>query len=100
MSHPKTGLPCKVPERGWIYASYEEMQRQIKLGLVEFRDDHSQPPFRKAHICPISAEIDAEVDMDETDESDDEQLATQVGRIRYGGQLRQVDGIGDVVIRV
>jgi len=76
--HPKTGLPCKVPERGWIYASYEEMKRQIKLGLVEFRDDHTQPPFRKAHIRPIPAEVAAEVDIDETEESDDEQLATQV----------------------
>ncbi|MDI1276252.1 hypothetical protein [Methylobacter sp.] len=54
------------------------MKQQIKLGLVGFRDDHSQPPFRKAHIRPIPAEIAAEVDMDETEESEDEQLATQV----------------------
>jgi adenine-specific DNA-methyltransferase len=54
------------------------MQRQIKLGLVEFRDDHTQPPFRKAHIRQIPAEADAEVDIDETEESDDEQFATQV----------------------
>jgi adenine-specific DNA-methyltransferase len=54
--HPKTGLPCKVPERGWIYSTQEEMQRQIKLGLVEFRDDHSEPPFRKAHIRPVTSE--------------------------------------------
>lgn len=82
--HPKTQLPCKVPERGWIYASPEEMQRQISMGLVEFRDDHTEPPFRKAHIRPISEEADgefeAEVDEveDETGEDAEEEFATQV----------------------
>ncbi|WP_104422270.1 site-specific DNA-methyltransferase [Methylobacter tundripaludum] len=75
--HPRTGLPCKVPESGWRFEE-STMKQQIKLGLVEFRDDHSQPPFRKAHIRPIPAEIAAEVDMNETEESEDEQLATQV----------------------
>ncbi|MFI6085034.1 site-specific DNA-methyltransferase [Streptomyces sp. NPDC051217] len=56
--HPATGLPCKVPESGWRYAKSEEMQRQIKIGLVAFREDHTEPPFRKAHIRPISGESD------------------------------------------
>jgi len=80
--HPKTGKPCAVPERGWIYASPAEMQRQIKLGLVEFRDDHTEPPFRKAHIRPIPDELDgavAEADDDESGEDDDDtEFATQV----------------------
>jgi adenine-specific DNA-methyltransferase len=77
--HPRTGQPCKVPERGWIYASAGEMQRQIKLGLVEFREDHTEPPFRKAHIRPIPAEIEVETetDDDESNESDEE-FASQV----------------------
>lgn len=75
--HPKTGLPCKIPESGWRFEE-STMKQQIKLGLVEFRDDHTQPPFRKAHIRPIPAEVIAEVDVDETEEADDEQLATQV----------------------
>lgn len=89
--HPKNTLPCKVPERGWIYANPDEMQRQIKLGLVEFRDDHTEPPFRKAHIRPIPAEVEAEelleLDTDDADEEDiadsdaqetEEEFATQV----------------------
>jgi adenine-specific DNA-methyltransferase len=77
--HPKTCQPCKVPERGWIYASPEEMQRQINLGLVEFREDHTEPPFRKAHIRPIPAEIEAEPDVEEDDNaSEEEEFATQV----------------------
>lgn len=82
--HPTTGFPCKVPERGWIYSSPEEMQRQIRIGLVEFRDDHTEPPFRKAHIRPIPAEIleepDADADSDafEVEVEDEEEFATQV----------------------
>ncbi|MBD2862488.1 site-specific DNA-methyltransferase [Paenibacillus oceani] len=78
--HPVTKLPCKVPERGWIYSSLEEMQRQIKLGLVEFRQDHTEPPFRKAHIKPISIEGLDEMELDEEEEvsGGDEEFATQV----------------------
>jgi adenine-specific DNA-methyltransferase len=56
------------------------MQRQIKLGLVEFRADHTEPPFRKAHIRPIPAEIEAEKETEEEDaaEAETEEFATQV----------------------
>jgi adenine-specific DNA-methyltransferase len=67
--HPITKKPCAVPERGWIYGTVDEMQKQIKLGLVEFRGDHTEPPFRKAHLRPVT---------EETDMSDDDELATQV----------------------
>lgn len=81
--HPKTGLPCFIPESGWRYANLEEMKRQIALGLVEFRDDHTEPPFRKAHIRPIPLELDVpddeENESDEADVSvDEEEFATQV----------------------
>jgi adenine-specific DNA-methyltransferase len=81
--HPRTNKPCKVPERGWIYASPDEMKRQIKLGLVEFRDDHTEPPFRKAHIRPVPDEVE-EIDLDNDQgeateqEGDDEEFANQV----------------------
>ena len=79
--HPVTKKPCAVPERGWIYSSPDEMQRQIKLGLVEFRADHTEPPFRKAHIRPVSDEaVEDQVDSDDEggDEDGDADLATQV----------------------
>lgn len=81
--HPKTKEPCKVPERGWGFASQEVMQRQIALGLVEFRADHTEPPFRKAHIRPVPDELDDEA-IDDADgaeagaEPESEELATQV----------------------
>jgi len=80
--HPVTKFACAVPEAGWRYASPEEMQRQIKLGLVEFREDHTEPPFRKAHIRPIPDEtLNATEDDEENvgdDEEEDAELATQV----------------------
>ncbi|MGE6608827.1 site-specific DNA-methyltransferase, partial [Halomonas sp. NPDC076908] len=78
--HPVTKLPCAIPERGWIYSHPDEMQRQIKKGLVEFRKDHTKPPFRKAHLKPIAEEL-VIADFDEyedEDGNDNEQLATQV----------------------
>lgn len=58
--HPKTHKPCKVPERGWGFATPKAMQRQIDLGLVEFRDDHTEPPFLKARLKPRYEELEEE----------------------------------------
>lgn len=79
--HPITELPCAVPEAGWRYASPDEMQRQIKLGLVEFRADHTEPPFRKAHIRPIPEECD---DIDEGDEVE----GSEEGEAEFATQVR------------
>lgn len=78
--HPVTKQPCKVPERGWVFAKPETMELRIKQGIVEFREDHTEPPYRKSHIKPISYEFDDEendeLDADEVDE--ESELATQV----------------------
>ncbi|MGV8073428.1 MAG: site-specific DNA-methyltransferase [Syntrophobacteraceae bacterium] len=55
--HPRTGKPCKVPERGWIFSNPDDMQARIKAGVVVFRDDHTEPPFMKAHLKPIHSEL-------------------------------------------
>jgi len=79
--HPVTKQPCAVPEAGWRYASPDEMLRQIRLGLVEFRADHNEPPFRKAHIKPIPEEAQDDTgdgDDGSEDNTDDTEFATQV----------------------
>ena len=83
--HPVTKQPCKVPERGWVYSSPEEMQRQIKLGIVEFRDDHTEPPYRKAHLLPLSYELLEHEDADfDDDEVSDDDIGLQVlGSVIY-----------------
>ena len=79
--HDRTGLPCKVPERGWGFAKAEDMKARIELGLVVFRDDETEPPFLKAHLRPVAEELldGAEDDAgDEGLEEGDAELATQV----------------------
>jgi adenine-specific DNA-methyltransferase len=77
--HPKTKKPCAVPERGWVFSKPEEMQKRIDAGIIEFRDDHTEPPIRKSHIKPIWIELfdDTEEQSDEEDE-ENEDLAVQV----------------------
>ena len=76
--HDKNGQPCKVPDAGWRYSTPEEMQRQIALGLVAFRDDHTEPPFRKAHIRPLPQELEPALTEDDGEDETEEELATQV----------------------
>lgn len=77
--HPKTLQPCVVPEAGWRFTP-EGMQRQIDLGLVEFREDHTTPPFRKAHLRPVIDELDDDDGLFEDDEntSEEETIGMQV----------------------
>ena len=93
--HPATSLPCKVPEAGWRYSDPSEMQRMIDLGLVAFREDESEPPFRKAHIRPVSDEVGAE--FEDEDEQEQEELATQVrGSYFYKQSQVAVRGLRDL----
>lgn len=74
--HPVTKHACKIPERGWIYSDPTTMQRMIELGVVVFRADHTEPPFRKAHLRPLDYE--AEVSDTDDEPAGDAELATQV----------------------
>ena len=47
---------------GYIFSTYEKMMRVIDAGIVEFREDHSEPPIRKAHIRPIAYELEVSDD--------------------------------------
>ncbi|MFZ4780671.1 MAG: site-specific DNA-methyltransferase, partial [Terrimicrobiaceae bacterium] len=70
VSHPVTGEPCKVPERGWTFGTIEAMRRQIDLGLVVFREDHTKPPFCKAHLLPVLEE-ELALEAQDVDSDDD-----------------------------
>lgn len=76
--HPVTKKACKIPERGWIYSDPEKMQRMIGLGVVVFRDDETEPPFRKAHLRPLDYESVADGDDEAQAGPEDADLATQV----------------------
>lgn len=79
--HPVTGKVCAVPEGGWRFAKAEEMEKQIRAGLVEFRADHESPPFRKAYLRPptgVELPAEAEDDGDDDDIEEEGGLSTQV----------------------
>jgi adenine-specific DNA-methyltransferase len=77
--HPVTNKPCAIPERGWGFATFEEMQRQIALGLVVFREDDTKPPFRKAHLHPVAEElIDDDTAVYEESEEEGDDVGMQV----------------------
>jgi adenine-specific DNA-methyltransferase len=84
--YPGEEKPCTVPERGWIYPTLEKMKQMIELGLVEFREDHTEPPIRKAHLRPVPEELfeDEELPELDDDEVEPEELGLQVmGSVIY-----------------
>ncbi|MFE3198478.1 site-specific DNA-methyltransferase [Embleya sp. NPDC059237] len=48
--HPVTGLPVKVPSRGWIYSKPERMQQDIDAGLIVWGKDHNEYINRKTYL--------------------------------------------------
>ena len=54
--HPKTGLPCKCPSRGWRF-SRNKMDKLIKDNLIYFYDDEKKIPRYKRFLDPVGTEI-------------------------------------------
>jgi adenine-specific DNA-methyltransferase len=48
--HPVTRRPCKVPKRGWVYASYERMKEEVDKGLVVFGADETTIPSLRRNL--------------------------------------------------
>jgi adenine-specific DNA-methyltransferase len=48
--HPSTGLPVKVPSRGWIYADPARMQQEIAAGRIIWGKDHTEYINRKSYL--------------------------------------------------
>ena len=68
--YPGEEKPCKVPERGWIYPTLQKMNQMIDLGLVAFREDHTEPPIRKAHLRPVPEELFEDEELPELDDDE------------------------------
>ncbi len=76
--HPKTKQPCKIPSTGWRFSTSEAMQKKINFGLVEFREDHTEPPFLKAHLRPISEELEDDENAYLNGEEEEAEIGMQV----------------------
>ena len=76
--HPLTRKPCKVPDAGWRFSTPEAMQSQIDAGLVMFRKDHTEPPFRKIHLKPVPEELADDAVLDDGEDEADDDIGMQV----------------------
>jgi adenine-specific DNA-methyltransferase len=54
--HPISGLPVRVPSRGWIY-SQERMAEQIQNDLIHFGDDEKSVPCMKRYLADSEFEV-------------------------------------------
>lgn len=54
--HPVTGLPCKVPSRGWL-ATPETMAKWVADGLVLFGKDHTTVPQYKRYLDTVQGKV-------------------------------------------
>ncbi|MCX6779302.1 MAG: site-specific DNA-methyltransferase, partial [Candidatus Magasanikbacteria bacterium] len=48
--HPKTKKACKVPSRGWMFASAKRMQEVIDDNRVHFGEDETKVPCIKSYL--------------------------------------------------
>ncbi len=54
--HPKTGLPCKVPSRGWRF-KIDTMNKLIKENRIDFNDDEKHVPRYKGYLDDAINEV-------------------------------------------
>ena len=48
--HPTTGKPCKLPGRGWVWATFERMKEEIAAGNVVFGPDETTIPSVRRNL--------------------------------------------------
>ena len=55
--HPKTGKPCKIPSRGWMFGSPDKMKEVINDDRVHFGEDETSVPCIKSHLKDREEEV-------------------------------------------
>ena len=48
--HPKTGKPCTVPSRGWVWPTYERMKQEIDADHIVFGEDEQRIPSIRQNL--------------------------------------------------
>jgi len=48
--HPTTRKPCKLPSRGWVWASFDRMKTEIDKGDVVFGPDETTVPMVRRNL--------------------------------------------------
>jgi adenine-specific DNA-methyltransferase len=55
--HPKTGQPCKIPSRGWMFGDAQKMKEAIADDKVHFGEDEDSVPCIKAYLKDSEEEV-------------------------------------------
>lgn len=55
--HPTTKKPCKVPSRGWMFATPEKMQEIVEDERVHFGEDETAVPCIKSYLKDREYEV-------------------------------------------
>lgn len=55
--HPQTGKPCKIPKRGWVYATKARMDEKIAEGLVVFGRDETTVPTLRTNLFESTSQV-------------------------------------------
>ena len=53
----RTGKPCKVPSRGWVYPNPNRMKEEIERGRVVFGKDESTTPKIRTNLFEQDTEV-------------------------------------------
>lgn len=90
--HPVTGLPCKIPSRGWVYATPERMKEEIDKGHVVFGNDHTKVPSIRTNLFEQDKQVMRSVKFSYA------QTATQQFNSLFDGQkvFDNPKSIGDI----
>jgi adenine-specific DNA-methyltransferase len=84
--HPKTGLPCKVPDSGWRFANHAKFQLYLDHDFIEFRADHLDPPMLKRYLNYVLMDFDPDVKRRSTDSDEDSSNVQVMPSVFYKGQ--------------
>lgn len=55
--HPKTGRPCKVPSRGWVFSTPEKMAEKIRDGVVVFGANETTVPSLRTNLFERTEQV-------------------------------------------
>ncbi|MFN9274192.1 MAG: site-specific DNA-methyltransferase [Phycisphaerae bacterium] len=55
--HPRTGRPCKVPSRGWVYPKQTTMLAKIADGTVAFGNDETSVPSLRSNLFESTVQV-------------------------------------------
>ena len=55
--HPVTGLPCKIPSRGWVYPTLARMNEEIAKGRVVFGPDETTTPRIRTNLFEQDSKV-------------------------------------------